>query len=253
MLRKSESGPMAGPRRMAFSATGKPLYQRASERRVSAGTRYLMAVCCVSFATNGRTFDTVRRCDQSGGHGNRLEIDTPLGVKVPIRYSENGRITGEARSLANFWAPSDSGKWWCRNRSPQVTKWFDGVCSACASARMASVSTGVATVVKQVRRLFPRHQRHPVSSPRRQRVWSRRNTTSPETNGPASSLHRQPVRHERACRNGASRQPSHDGIHECRSPIESAPADGMKVEKPRYQVVQRIQTRNRWSEANPVT
>jgi hypothetical protein len=27
----------------------------------------------------------------------------------------------------------------------------------------------------------------------------------------------------------------------------------MKVEKPRYQVVQRIQTRNRWSEANPVT
>ena len=85
MLRKSESGPMAWPRRMAFSAAGKLLYQRASERRVSAGTRYLIAVCCVSFATNVAAERSTLSGDaiKAAVTGAVLEIDTPLGVKVP--------------------------------------------------------------------------------------------------------------------------------------------------------------------------
>jgi hypothetical protein len=52
MLRKFLSEPTAWPQRMAFSAAGKLLHQRASKRRASAGTGYLVAICCVSFATS---------------------------------------------------------------------------------------------------------------------------------------------------------------------------------------------------------
>ena len=133
MLRKFQSDPTAWPQRMAFSAAGKLLCQRASERRVSAGTRYLVAVCCVSLTT------AVAAAEPSALSGDAIkaavtgavvEVDTPLGTKVPIRYSEDGRITGEARGLAHILgSPSDSGKWWVsRDRlCHKWAKWFDGV------------------------------------------------------------------------------------------------------------------------------
>jgi hypothetical protein len=45
--------------------------------------------------------------------GATVEIDTPLGTKLPIRYGGDGRISGEARDLASYLgAASDRGRWW---------------------------------------------------------------------------------------------------------------------------------------------
>ena len=132
MLRKFLSEPTAWPQRMAFSAAGTLLHQRASKRRVSAGTRYLVAICCISFTTTVLAEPSVLSGDaiKAAVTGAVVEVDTPLGTKVPIRYSEDGRITGEARGLAHILgSPSDSGKWWVSGNRlcHKWTKWFDGV------------------------------------------------------------------------------------------------------------------------------
>src|SRR6476620_9857791 len=132
MLRKFLSEPTAWPQRMALSAAGKLRYRRASKRRVSAGTLYLVAACYVSFATSVAAEMSALSGDaiKAAVTGAVVEVDTPLGTKVPIRYSEDGRITGEARGLAHILgSPSDSGKWWVsRDRlCHKWTKWFDGV------------------------------------------------------------------------------------------------------------------------------
>jgi hypothetical protein len=117
---------------MAFSAAGKLLYQRASKkRRASAGTGYLVAICCVSFATSVAAEPSALSGDaiKAAVTGAVVEVDTPLGTKVPIRYFENGRITGEARGLAYILgSPSDSGKWWVSGDRlcHKWAKWFDG-------------------------------------------------------------------------------------------------------------------------------
>jgi hypothetical protein len=94
--------------------------------------RYLIPICCVSFATS-----VAAECSTLSGDaikqavtGAVLEVETPLGVRVPIRYFENGRVTGEARELAYILgSPTDSGRWWVSSDRlcHKWTKWFDGV------------------------------------------------------------------------------------------------------------------------------
>jgi hypothetical protein len=47
--------------------------------------------------------------------GSTIEIDAPLGTKLPVRYARDGELSGEAGDLAPYLgAPSDSGRWWVR-------------------------------------------------------------------------------------------------------------------------------------------
>ena len=61
--------------------------------------------------------------------GAVFEVDTPLGYKVPVHYSEDGRLRGEARELAYILgSPSDSGRWWVASDRlcQKWIRWFDG-------------------------------------------------------------------------------------------------------------------------------
>ena len=45
--------------------------------------------------------------------GATVEIDTPAGTKLPVRYTQEGRLSGEARDLAWFLgSATDVGRWW---------------------------------------------------------------------------------------------------------------------------------------------
>ena len=45
--------------------------------------------------------------------GTTVEIETPIGTTLPVHYARDGRLSGEARSLASYLgAISDNGRWW---------------------------------------------------------------------------------------------------------------------------------------------
>jgi SH3-like domain-containing protein len=45
--------------------------------------------------------------------GATVEIDTPLGTKLPIRYARDGRLSGEAGGLVSYLGvATDKGRWW---------------------------------------------------------------------------------------------------------------------------------------------
>jgi hypothetical protein len=45
--------------------------------------------------------------------GATIELETPLGTKLPIRYAPDGQVSAQARDLAPYLgAASDTGRWW---------------------------------------------------------------------------------------------------------------------------------------------
>jgi hypothetical protein len=47
--------------------------------------------------------------------GSTVEIDAPLGAKLPVRYTQEGELAGAAGDLAPYLgASSDTGRWWVR-------------------------------------------------------------------------------------------------------------------------------------------
>jgi hypothetical protein len=73
--------------------------------------------------------------------GAVLEVETPLGVRVPLRYFNDGRVTGEARGLAYFLgSETDTGKWWVSSDRlcHKWSKWFDGVLQCIRISRQGS-------------------------------------------------------------------------------------------------------------------
>lgn len=61
--------------------------------------------------------------------GTTVEIDTPAGTKLPIRYAQEGRLSGEARDLAWFLgSPADLGRWWVAGDQlcHKWIRWFNG-------------------------------------------------------------------------------------------------------------------------------
>jgi Peptidase M15/Bacterial SH3 domain len=45
--------------------------------------------------------------------GATVELDTPVGTKLPVRYAHDGKLSGEARDLASYLgAAFDRGRWW---------------------------------------------------------------------------------------------------------------------------------------------
>lgn len=45
--------------------------------------------------------------------GATVEIETPIGTKLPVRYATDGQLSGQAQQLALYLgAASDTGRWW---------------------------------------------------------------------------------------------------------------------------------------------
>jgi len=60
--------------------------------------------------------------------GAVLEVDAPFGTKLPVQYSSDGQISGQAGSLAFFLgSASDRGRWWVAGDRlcHKWTRWFD--------------------------------------------------------------------------------------------------------------------------------
>lgn len=97
--------------------------------------------------------------------GAILYINTPLNTKLPVRYGENGQLSGVAGTLASFLgAKKDTGRWWvARNRlCHRWTRWFDGE-TQCLKLRKSGeriywLSDEGKTGTAFIRRVKPRKQ-----------------------------------------------------------------------------------------------
>jgi len=60
--------------------------------------------------------------------GASVEIDTPLGTRLPIHYTVDGRLSGQAGDLASYLGASwDTGRWWIDSDQlcHKWNRWFD--------------------------------------------------------------------------------------------------------------------------------
>ncbi len=60
--------------------------------------------------------------------GATVQIDAPLGYKLPIRYAADGTLSGEARDLAFYLgSPTDTGRWWVKGDQlcHKWARWLD--------------------------------------------------------------------------------------------------------------------------------
>ena len=56
--------------------------------------------------------------------GATIEIEVPLGNKLPISYAIDGQLAGQARDLASYLgADSDTGRWWVTSDNQLCHKW----------------------------------------------------------------------------------------------------------------------------------
>jgi hypothetical protein len=105
--------------------------------------RRVVVICCLLFATRASAEPSPLSGEtlKAAVTGAVLEVETPLGIKVPIRYSEDGRVYGEARGLAYYLgAETDTGKWWVSSDRlcHKWSKWFDGVLQCIRISRQGS-------------------------------------------------------------------------------------------------------------------
>jgi hypothetical protein len=73
----------------------------------------------IAAACLGAAVAQAQAADLSGQEINELlagatvELDTPVGTKLPLRYGRDGKLSGEARGLAWYLgAATDRGRWW---------------------------------------------------------------------------------------------------------------------------------------------
>jgi hypothetical protein len=92
--------------------------------------------------------------------GSLVEIDTPLGTKMPIRFSGDGLISAEAGDLAPILGSAkDRGRWWVDGDKlcSKFFRWFDAEPRCITLARDGTRlywrkddgETGTATIVEQ--------------------------------------------------------------------------------------------------------
>lgn len=121
--------------------------------------------------------------------GSLVEIDTPLGTKIPIHYSDNGRISGYAKDLAAYLgAASDTGRWWVEDDQlcHKWLKWFktEPQClriekrGAKVNWRAQDGTTGTATIVSRAQTVA---MAQPVQPPRTDRDDRARQTPAAAT------------------------------------------------------------------------
>lgn len=62
--------------------------------------------------------------------GKRVHLATSYGIEFPLRYANNGRVTGDGSgtTLGKYMAPKETGNWWVSgNRMCQkFPTWYDG-------------------------------------------------------------------------------------------------------------------------------
>jgi hypothetical protein len=116
--------------------------------------------------------------------GATVEIDTPTGTKIPVRYTHEGRMSGEARDLAWYLgSPTDVGRWWVAGDQlcHKWIRWFNGEpqCMRLAregrqirwrgqdgnsgTASIASPAPVAASTLLALPRVFPRRITEPVA------------------------------------------------------------------------------------------
>jgi uncharacterized protein YraI len=88
--------------------------------------RPLVSVACLAAAT-ATAAEPTRLTGKSIKEtlaGAVIEIDTPAGTTIPVRFSRRGLVSGEARGLAAvLGAARDRGRWWVADDQLCV-KWF---------------------------------------------------------------------------------------------------------------------------------
>lgn len=62
--------------------------------------------------------------------GKMVRLDTPLGIKLPLRYQTNGSVSGDISgfSMASMFAPKEEGRWWVDGKRlcQQWPTWYKG-------------------------------------------------------------------------------------------------------------------------------
>lgn len=92
--------------------------------------------------------------------GSLVEIDTPLGTKLPVRFGDDGLVSAEAGELAPILgAPKDRGRWWVEGDRlcAKWFRWFDAEVRCLTIAqdgsriywRKDNGETGTATLVER--------------------------------------------------------------------------------------------------------
>jgi len=94
--------------------------------------RHAIIIGCI-LAGSSASAEPVRLSDQGikdAITGTTLHLDTPLGTKLPVRYSEDGALAGRAGGMvANYLgARLDSGRWWVSKGRlcHKWKRWFEG-------------------------------------------------------------------------------------------------------------------------------
>lgn len=78
--------------------------------------RALTAAClCLPSAINGEPRSLAGQELSALLAGAVIEIDAPLGYKLPVAFGMDGSLAGEARDLAFYLgSPTDTGRWWVK-------------------------------------------------------------------------------------------------------------------------------------------
>ncbi len=88
--------------------------------------RLLTTTCCLAAAT-AATAEPARLSNEAIKAmltGALVEMDTPAGTVIPVRFSKDGLVSGKAGVLASvLGADHDRGRWWVANDQLCV-KWF---------------------------------------------------------------------------------------------------------------------------------
>jgi Bacterial SH3 domain len=93
-------------------------------------TRFITAGClCAVTAAYAESGTLSREQVRDLVAGAVVEIDTPVGTKIPIRYTVDGQLSGQARDLAWYLgSQEDIGRWWidADQLCHKWRRWFDG-------------------------------------------------------------------------------------------------------------------------------
>jgi hypothetical protein len=88
--------------------------------------RLLATITCIA-ATTAAAAEPVRLSNEAlktTFTGALVEMDTPAGTVIPVRFSDNGLVSGKAGVLASvLGAARDRGRWWT-TRDKLCVKWF---------------------------------------------------------------------------------------------------------------------------------
>jgi hypothetical protein len=92
--------------------------------------KLVISAACLSAATiaEAEPIDLSGREIRDLVAGTTVEIDAPMGAKLPLRYTAGGQVFGEAHELASYLgAASDSGRWWVASDQlcHKWNRWFD--------------------------------------------------------------------------------------------------------------------------------